>query len=129
MTLNATQFIVVPTYNIYVKLTSFFITTTLKVTSLDSYIKKYSFALRLVSRTLILFDLDMVKACVHWVVSDGRQRAALGGCERGVPHVHDEHEARARAVVPHFVLEAVVEHKRFAHLPLSANEKYIILNM
>lgn len=59
--------------------------------------------------------------------SDGGQRAALVCAEVGVPHVHDEHEARARAVVPHFVFEAIVEYERLSYLPLSGKYIKIIL--
>lgn len=38
-----------------------------------------------------------------------------------MPHIHYEDEPRARAIVPHFVLEAVVEHEHLADLPLSVN--------
>lgn len=54
--------------------------------------------------------------------SDGWQSASLGGCEIGVPHVDDEHQPRAGAIVPHLVLETIVEHQCLSHLPLSVNK-------
>ena len=51
------------------------------------------------------------------VCLDGRERLPLVRRELRVPEVDDEDEARFAAVVPHLVLERVVEDDELALLP------------